>query len=453
MHVAIIMDGNGRWATRRGLPRTAGHRAGARTLTRIAEAAPSLGVTELTVFAFSSDNWRRPAAEVDALMKLFRAYLCNESERHARKGTRLSVIGRRDRLSPGLADEISRVEAETAQGDRLHLRVALDYSARDSISRVVAAAGEADRLSRDALGRLISQCRPADPHGRRKASVRLSALGMRLRRTGVSRRHVARFHIDEPRRRDRRLSGPRAPLRRTRPRFRRRSDLTRRPSIRFRTPEIDSIENGRGAGYTASTAAIVCAGLLCRWPALGLPWSAAKYAGSGLWGRHAPYRSARDRPALDRFVRPEGGQRDCDLCRIVAALSSTAAGRFSRHAGRPAPVGQDILALEYRRLSGRDRRRRARRDRDRAVSKSSKIGRRRLLRQGRRRQRRRNGRSRDRRRPVLSRVGRRHRALPTQRLALKRTIAGGVRGSRGRDEPPDDCFVAWAAGNGVGGAL
>jgi len=157
MHVAIIMDGNGRWATRRGLPRTAGHRAGARTLTRIAEAAPSLGVTELTVFAFSSDNWRRPAAEVDALMKLFRAYLCNESERHARKGTRLSVIGRRDRLSPGLADEISRVEAETAQGDRLHLRVALDYSARDSISRVVAAAGEADRLSRDALGRLISQ--------------------------------------------------------------------------------------------------------------------------------------------------------------------------------------------------------------------------------------------------------------------------------------------------------
>jgi undecaprenyl diphosphate synthase len=157
MHVAIIMDGNGRWATRRGLPRTAGHRAGARTLTSIVEVAPSLGVTKLTVFAFSSDNWRRPAAEVDALMKMFRTYLCNESERHARKGTRLSVIGRRDRLSAGLIDEISRAETDTANGDRLHLRVALDYSARDSISRVLTTPAGADGLDRDALGRLISQ--------------------------------------------------------------------------------------------------------------------------------------------------------------------------------------------------------------------------------------------------------------------------------------------------------
>ncbi len=157
MHVAIIMDGNGRWATRRGLPRTAGHRAGAKTLTRIVEASPNLGVTKLTVFAFSSDNWRRPAAEVDALMKLFRSYLCNESERHARKGTRLSIIGRRDRLSAGLAEEISRVEAETADGDRLHLRIALDYSARDAISRVLTTASTPDGLSRDTLGRRISQ--------------------------------------------------------------------------------------------------------------------------------------------------------------------------------------------------------------------------------------------------------------------------------------------------------
>jgi undecaprenyl diphosphate synthase len=157
MHVAIIMDGNGRWATHRGLSRTVGHRAGAETLTRIVEAAPKLGVTKLTAFAFSSDNWRRPAAEVDALMELFRSYLRNESERHRRKGMRLSVIGRRDRLSPGLADEISRVEAETAEGDRLHLRIALDYSARDAISRALATASDAYGVGRDALGRLISQ--------------------------------------------------------------------------------------------------------------------------------------------------------------------------------------------------------------------------------------------------------------------------------------------------------
>jgi undecaprenyl diphosphate synthase len=157
MHVAIIMDGNGRWATRRGLPRAAGHRAGAQTLRRIVEAAPKLGLTKLTAFAFSSDNWRRPAAEVEALMELFRSYLCNESERHMRKGTRLSIIGRRDRLPPGLADEISRVEAETADGDRLHLRIAIDYSARDAISRVLTTARDPYGLSRDALGRLIAQ--------------------------------------------------------------------------------------------------------------------------------------------------------------------------------------------------------------------------------------------------------------------------------------------------------
>jgi len=155
LHVAIIMDGNGRWAARRGLPRSAGHRAGAKTLARIVEAAPSLGVSKLTVFAFSSDNWRRPAAEVDGLMNLFRSYLTNESERHARRGTRLSIIGRRDRLSPGLADLISRAEAETRDGKRLHLRVALDYSARDAIARGLAAAPAG--LERDALGRLIAQ--------------------------------------------------------------------------------------------------------------------------------------------------------------------------------------------------------------------------------------------------------------------------------------------------------
>jgi undecaprenyl diphosphate synthase len=155
MHVAIIMDGNGRWATRRGLPRSAGHRAGAKALERVVEAAPALGVDKLTVFAFSSDNWRRPAAEVDALMRLLGSYLRDETERHARKGTRLSFIGRRDRLSPDLVAEMACAEVETADGERLHLRVALDYSARDAIARVVATAP--GHLERDALGRLIAQ--------------------------------------------------------------------------------------------------------------------------------------------------------------------------------------------------------------------------------------------------------------------------------------------------------
>src|SRR5262245_15288811 len=102
-HVAIIMDGNGRWATRRGLPRIAGHRAGVETVRRIVEAAPGLGITKLTLFAFSSDNWRRPAEEVSALMGLLKTYLRREIDRFAESGTRLTVIGRRDRLPGRLA--------------------------------------------------------------------------------------------------------------------------------------------------------------------------------------------------------------------------------------------------------------------------------------------------------------------------------------------------------------
>jgi undecaprenyl diphosphate synthase len=138
LHVAIIMDGNGRWATRRGLPRTAGHRAGAAAVRRVVEAAPGLGVTTLTLFAFSADNWKRPAEEVDALLWLLRAYLRAESRRLAESGARLSVIGRRDRLPTRLRREILRVEQATAAGRRLHLRIALDYSSRDSIARAAA---------------------------------------------------------------------------------------------------------------------------------------------------------------------------------------------------------------------------------------------------------------------------------------------------------------------------
>ena len=134
MHVAIIMDGNGRWARRRGLPRIAGHRKGADSVRQVIEAAPSLGISTLTLYAFSSDNWRRPAAEVRALMQLFRLHLDTEAEHCRREGVRLSVIGRRDRLTASLVQRIEEAEALTAAGETLNLRLAIDYSAREAIA-------------------------------------------------------------------------------------------------------------------------------------------------------------------------------------------------------------------------------------------------------------------------------------------------------------------------------
>ena len=117
LHVGIIMDGNGRWATRRGLSRLRGHEAGVEAIRRVVEAAPEQGVGTLTLYAFSSDNWRRPRAEVTALMALLRFYLANEVESLVRNGVRLTVIGRRDRLPDGIANAIARAEAATAKGD------------------------------------------------------------------------------------------------------------------------------------------------------------------------------------------------------------------------------------------------------------------------------------------------------------------------------------------------
>ncbi len=156
MHVAIIMDGNGRWATARGLPRAAGHRAGVEAIRRVCEAAPSLGVTTLTLFAFSADNWRRPADEVSTLMALLRHYLRTEIARFAEKDVRLTVIGRRDRLPDGLAEEIAAAERHTLNGRALHLRVAIDYSSRDAILRAVAAVVGGQALNREMFGRLIA---------------------------------------------------------------------------------------------------------------------------------------------------------------------------------------------------------------------------------------------------------------------------------------------------------
>jgi undecaprenyl diphosphate synthase len=138
LHLAIIMDGNGRWASERGLPRIAGHRAGAQAVRRTVEAAAELGIRTLTLYAFSSDNWRRPPAEVAALMKLFHAYLRAERDRCVKNGIRVSVIGRRDRLPRLLEPVIEEAEAATAAGTALHLRIAVDYSSRDAILRAAA---------------------------------------------------------------------------------------------------------------------------------------------------------------------------------------------------------------------------------------------------------------------------------------------------------------------------
>jgi undecaprenyl diphosphate synthase len=148
LHTAIIMDGNGRWALARGLPRAAGHRAGVETVSRIVEAAPALGIGVLTLFAFSSDNWRRPSPEVDALMALLWIYLAKETPRCVENGIRMEIIGRRDRLEESLRRAIQRTEAATAHGRRLRLRMAIDYSAREAI---LAAAQETTPLSRESL--------------------------------------------------------------------------------------------------------------------------------------------------------------------------------------------------------------------------------------------------------------------------------------------------------------
>ena len=139
LHVAIIMDGNGRWAARRGLPRVAGHRAGIRAVRHVVEHAPLCGVHRLTLYAFSSDNWSRPFQEVRSIFRLMRAYLRREKEALIRRGVRLEVIGRRDRLPNLLLREIEQAEHATARGSELHLRVALDYSSRDAIARAAAA--------------------------------------------------------------------------------------------------------------------------------------------------------------------------------------------------------------------------------------------------------------------------------------------------------------------------
>ncbi len=156
LHVAIIMDGNGRWATNRGLPRVAGHRRGAEAARRIVEAAPDLGIEVLTLFAFSADNWSRPAAEVSAIFALARRFLRKQArERHRR--VRVNTIGRRDRLDAPLLRAIERLERDTSLECGLHLRIALDYSARDAIARAARRWTANPAPSLEDFGKLVAQ--------------------------------------------------------------------------------------------------------------------------------------------------------------------------------------------------------------------------------------------------------------------------------------------------------
>jgi undecaprenyl diphosphate synthase len=155
-HVAVIMDGNGRWATAHGLPRSAGHEAGVRTVREIVERAVEEGVGTLTLYAFSSDNWKRPTVEVNALMRLFRRALIGEAKRCLQNGVRLSILGRRDRLSSTLRETIDQVEKVTIAGTRMHLRIAMDYSGRDSIIRA-AAMLRGETVSREAFTELLAR--------------------------------------------------------------------------------------------------------------------------------------------------------------------------------------------------------------------------------------------------------------------------------------------------------
>jgi undecaprenyl diphosphate synthase len=167
------MDGNGRWATSRGLPRAAGHHAGAEALRRIVEAAPACGIGILTVYAFSSDNWKRPLLEVETLMALLGWYLEDEMQRCLENGVRMTIIGRRDRLPDLLMGSIGAAERTTRACRRLHLRIAIDYSARDAIlSASRRAAGE--QLTRERFEELLGETRPVDILIRTGGEQRLS---------------------------------------------------------------------------------------------------------------------------------------------------------------------------------------------------------------------------------------------------------------------------------------
>ncbi|AHD09732.1 isoprenyl transferase [Phaeobacter gallaeciensis] len=148
-HVAIIMDGNGRWAQARGRPRLFGHHAGAKRVREVVECCPALGVKYLTIFAFSTENWKRTQVEVAGLMSLFRRYISKEMKALSQRNVRVRFIGDRVRLDKKLVTLMDQLEQETASNDGTHLTIALNYGSRDEVARAT------KRLAEDvAAGRL-----------------------------------------------------------------------------------------------------------------------------------------------------------------------------------------------------------------------------------------------------------------------------------------------------------
>jgi undecaprenyl diphosphate synthase len=167
LHVAIIMDGNGRWARRRGTPRWRGHLAGVDTVREIVRAAPDLGVTTLSLYAFSADNWKRPAAEVGRLFWILREYCRREQQELRKNGVRLVAFGRRDRIPRSARQALEEAEAFTRDGRRMLLRLAIDYSSRWAIAeaarelaRQVKRGLDPERISVDALHAEITRLVP-----------------------------------------------------------------------------------------------------------------------------------------------------------------------------------------------------------------------------------------------------------------------------------------------------
>jgi undecaprenyl diphosphate synthase len=161
-HVAIIMDGNGRWAKKRGLPRTAGHKKGAEVVEQILEDADHMGIRYLTVYAFSTENWLRPAMEVKALMNLLRTYMISSMEKCAKNNVSVRVIGDRTKLSADLQESIGNLEEATKNNTGMHFQIAINYGGRDEIVRAVkklvgkAKAGEIGE--EDVTEALIADC-------------------------------------------------------------------------------------------------------------------------------------------------------------------------------------------------------------------------------------------------------------------------------------------------------
>jgi undecaprenyl diphosphate synthase len=226
-HVAIIMDGNGRWAKQRGKPRTFGHSAGVEALRRTVEAAGDLGIPYITVFGFSTENWTRPKEEIAALLELLRVYVGRDLERLVRDGVRVRIIGARAGLEPDIVSIIERAEARTARNDKLHLTIAFNYGAQDEIVRA------SRRIAEDvAAGRLAPGDVTAETFAARLDTAGLPDLDVLVRTSGERRlsnfmlwqaayaelvfmetlwpdfgRTALEAAIDEYRRRDRRYGG------------------------------------------------------------------------------------------------------------------------------------------------------------------------------------------------------------------------------------------------------